>query len=100
MTTATLERQKKTEEGQTEHRLVLAPAGCGAFSVNFEGETILERSQAPEAAAACVLVARGITGRACTYHRGSATPCLRFDLEQMARAAERRRADIEGRLRG
>lgn len=100
MTTATLERQENTAQGKTEHRLVLAPAGRGAFSVTFEGESIVERSHAPEAAAACVLVARGINGRACTYHRGSATPCLRFDLEQMARAAERRRADIEGRLRG
>lgn len=100
MITAILERPENIAQREAEHRLVLAPAGCGAFSVTFEGETIVERSHAPEAAAACVLVARGIIGRACTYHRGRATPCLRFDLEQKSRAADRRRADIEGRLRG
>lgn len=84
---------------QSQHHLVLTPAGRGAFSVAYRGEVIVECSQAPEREAARMLHARGITGRAVTFHAGSPTPCLRFDISRMAEIAARRRDDVAARLR-
>ena len=82
-----------------EHRLVLAPLGRGAFSVTYLGEVIVERSHSPERDAAVVLHARGITGRAVTFHRGSSTRSLLLDIARMAEIAARERGGIAARLR-
>ncbi len=82
-----------------EHHLVLAPAGSGAFSVTYLGEVIVERSHSPERDAAMVLHARGITGRAVTFHRGSPIRCLLFDIARLAEIAARKRDSIAARLR-
>ena len=93
-----VEALTSTEQGG-EHRLVLAPAGRGAFSVTYLGEIIVERSQAPERDAALALHARGITGRAVTFHLGSSTRCLLFDITRMAEIAASKRDSIAARLR-
>lgn len=74
-----------------EHRLVLEPAGRGAFSVAYRGEVIVKRSHAPEREAARILNARGVNGRAVTFHAGSPAPRLRFDISRMAEIAARMR---------
>lgn len=84
---------------RSEHHLLLAPAGRGAFSVTYLGEIIVERSHSPSRASALVLHARGITGRAVIFHRGSSTRCLIFDITRMAEIAARRHDGIAARLR-
>ena len=96
--TAPMKNEPRGHVG-AEHRLVLASVGRGAFSVAFLGEVIVEGSHAPEQDAALVLYNRGINGRAVTFHDGSNTRCLRFDISKLAEAAIKRREDVAARLR-
>ena len=82
-----------------EHWLVLTPVGGGAFSVTFHGKVIVKRSQTPEQEAAIVLYNRGITGQMITFHAGSSSPAMRFDIAKTANAAIKRRKDVAARLR-
>ena len=71
------------------HRVELTELRGNAYSVNYNGRTIVERSHSPELDAAVALDALGIVGSFATFTPGSTLSRMR--VADISEAAECRR---------
>jgi hypothetical protein len=68
------------------HRIIIEPLPRGCYRASYHGEVIVARSREPEFDACRVLLGRGISGAAETWHPGAAHPAMRLDIEKAAEA--------------